>query len=659
MRKSAARKLFSVLLLSSCPLALLSCGEDDPRKKGYSHSQTEAGDFTLSLRENHHGYYVDDYKGKESVVTVPNDYEGTPIVGVSPYAFFKRNHVKTLRLGENVVALDDNAFTYSSIVRLEVTGHLYDFTPKAFEESEITFNTSGSLSYLPSWTSDYGLAYKRAPLEEGQNAYVLEDGCEAIYKGIFSDTKEQTSVLAPLSLHDIGEGNFGPGLDNYLMFKDPEAKNKELTIYRTFPYCVYGIGKNTVTKRPYKLKLAEGIKSIPDEGLYGGGFESVELPSTLESMGYDALSRCSLLTSIVLPKNLKTVEGNPFSYCDALESIKVAEDSPYLDSRENCNAIMNSQSDYLVGSCVNTVIPESTKGISNFAFWGTPIKKAYIPKGCTQIGYKAFAYSEELTELKVDPENENYDSRDNCNAILRKTDEYEESVIPGAGKYVSIKEGTIIAACKTSTIPSTATGIWSGAYCFKSPISIVIPASFSASLSVNPFNELQGLSSIEVEFGNETYDSRDNCKAIVKTATNELVAASDATSIPDSVTKIGFRAFTNRSLESVEIGPNVETIDWQAFLSCPKLASVKILPGTKEIGSSAFGQCPLLSGFEMPNTITKLDTAVWNVTPKLTSITYKGTSEEWAAISKRDNDPFNFSSITEIRCSDKTIPVEE
>ena len=221
---------------------------------------------------------------------------------------------------------------------------------------------------------------------------------------------------------------------------------------------------------------------------------------------------------------------------------------------------------------------------------------------------------------------------------------------------VSIKEGTIIAACKASTIPSTAAGIWSGAFCFKSPISIVIPASFSASLSANPFNELQGLTSIEVESGNEAYDSRDNCKAIVKTATNELLAASDATSIPDSVTKIGYRAFTNRSLESVEIGSNVKTIDAQAFLSCPKLTSVKILPGAKEIGSSAFGQCPLLSSFEMPNTVTKLDTAVWNKTPKLTSITYKGTSEEWEAISK-SSEPFNYSSIAEVKCSDKTIPI--
>ena len=657
MRKSAVGKLFSVLLLSSCPLALLSCGEEDPRKKGSSHSQTEAGDFTLSLRESHQGYYVDDYKGKESVVTVPNDYEGTPIVGVSPYAFFKRNHVKTLRLGENVVALDDNAFTYSSIVRLEVTGHLYDFTPKAFEESDIAFNTSGSLSYLPSWTSDYGLAYKRAPLEEGQTAYVLEEGCEAIYKGIFSDTKEQTSVLAPLSIHDIGEGNFGPGLDNYLMFKDPEAKNKELTIYRTFPYCVYGIGKNTVTKCPYKLRLAEGIKSLSTNALRNGGFDSVELPSTLEEIGYDAFTSASLLKEITIPANVKTVLGNPFSSCSALTTISVNKDNVYLDNRGN--AIMDSITDYLLGACASSYIPEQTKGLGQFAFWGTDIKEAYIPKGCVDIGTKAFAYCEELTKLEVDPENEAYDSRENCNAILRKTDQIEPSNIPGGSPYVSIPAGVMVAACKESKIPDSTTKIMAGAFCFNSPYSLAIPASFSAKLTLNPFSELKNLTSITVDVDNQTYDSRSGCNAVMKTAGDELLVASDVTKIPALTAKIGYRAFTNRAMTSIELDPNVKVIDDQAFYSCPKLSSVKIASGTERIGMSAFGDCPALENFEMPNTVKELGTAIWTRCPKLTSILYKGTSEEWEDISKHDNDPFNYSSITEVRCSDKTIPVGE
>jgi hypothetical protein len=63
------------------------------------------------------------------------------------------------------------------------------------------------------------------------------------------------------------------------------------------------------------------------------------------------------------------------------------------------------------------------------------------------------------------------------------------------------------------------------------------------------FPDCTGLNSITVEKGNTKYDSRDNCNAIIETNTNKLIAGCKNTTIPNSVTSIGERAFYGRTLK--------------------------------------------------------------------------------------------------------------
>ena len=57
------------------------------------------------------------------------------------------------------------------------------------------------------------------------------------------------------------------------------------------------------------------------------------------------------------------------------------------------------------------------------------------------------------------------------------------------------------------------------------------------------FARCSGLTSIKVESGNSVYDSRENCNAIIETATNTLITGCKNTIIPNSITKIGYQAF--------------------------------------------------------------------------------------------------------------------
>ena len=88
-----------------------------------------------------------------------------------------------------------------------------------------------------------------------------------------------------------------------------------------------------------------------------------------------------------------------------------------------------------------------------------------------------------------------------------------------------------------------------------------------------------------VENGNTKYDSRNNCNAIIETATNTLISGCKNTIIPNSVTSIGSHAFYRcTGLTSVTIPNSVTTIGNYAFYGCTGLTSVTIPNSVTSIG---------------------------------------------------------------------------
>ena len=114
------------------------------------------------------------------------------------------------------------------------------------------------------------------------------------------------------------------------------------------------------------------------------------------------------------------------------------------------------------------------------------------------------------------------------------------------------------------------------------------------------FSSCSSLTSIVVDKGNTVYDSRNNCNAIIKTASNTLIAGCKNTIIPSGVTSIGNLAFTYCSgLTSVTIGNSVRSIEDGAFYSCTSLKDLRIEDGetTLSLGYNfyMFYDCPLES----------------------------------------------------------------
>ena len=107
---------------------------------------------------------------------------------------------------------------------------------------------------------------------------------------------------------------------------------------------------------------------------------------------------------------------------------------------------------------------------------------------------------------------------------------------------------------------------------------------------------MSGLSSIKVDAKNTVYDSRNNCNAIIETATNTLVAGCINTVIPTTVEKLGDSSFYGIFWEleepvEIAIPEGVTELGIDAFCGCTSLAKISLPSTITGIGNNCFLEC--------------------------------------------------------------------
>ena len=250
----------------------------------------------------------------------------------------------------------------------------------------------------------------------------------------------------------------------------------------------------------------------------------VSLSSSLKKIGEAAFSNCSSLMMIIIPASVTSIYDNPFSGCSKIQSVVVENDNLVYDSRENSNAIIRTQDNELIAGFSTTVIPNTVEIIGEGAFFKTVTERSeiVIPHSVTSIEKYAFTF---------------------CSAL------------------------------QSITIPSSVTYI-----------------------SNHAFSWASNLASIVVEEGNTVYDSRDNCNAIIRTESNELIAGCKNTVIPSSVTSIANGAFWGcQNMNSINIPQSVISIGEGAFYFITSLSEITLPASLANIEKEAFSKCSALT----------------------------------------------------------------
>ena len=108
------------------------------------------------------------------------------------------------------------------------------------------------------------------------------------------------------------------------------------------------------------------------------------------------------LVSLTVPQDVTDISDGAFIGCPYLESINVNPGNKVYDSRNGCNAVIETESDRLIAGCMNTVIPTGITAIAPCAFYGCiTLSKITIPNTVNNIGADAFCGCSGLTELHV------------------------------------------------------------------------------------------------------------------------------------------------------------------------------------------------------------------------------------------------------------------
>ena len=563
------KKFKSLVLTVIGLLCSVSVSAHDFEADGIYYNITSADDKTVEVTFSGDSYYAgEEYSGSvtisETVTYNDNTYS---VTSIGDYAFFNCYSLTSVEIPNSVTSIGSSAFRYcSSLTSVEIPNSVTSIEYYAFYgcyNLRVVLNNS-NLTFTKG-NSSYGyIAY---------NAYVVCNGYEQVDDFIFTEEDDA----------------------NYLRAYIGNAT--ELVLPTNYKGGNYGIG---------------------DYAFYDCyGLTSVEIPNSVTSIGESAFEGCASLTSVVIGNSVTSIGVAAFWGCSSLTAITVTEGNSRYDSRDNCNAIIETQTNTLIAGCSETTIPNSVTSIGSSAFAKcSSLISVEIPNSVTSIGSSAFSGCSRLTSVEIPNSLTSigdyafYGCSSLTSVVIpNSVTSIGDYAFYGCSSLSSVEIPNSVTSigmeaffgCSSLTsveIPNSVTSIGHAAFVFCSSLtsveipnsvisiggyafdscygltSVEIPNSVT-SIGEGAFSGCSGLTSIAVAENNQTYDSRNNCNAIIETQTNTLIAGCSKTTIPNSVTSIGDFAFEDcSSLTSVVIPNSVTSIGEYAFSGCSGLTSI-------------------------------------------------------------------------------------
>ena len=378
----------------------------------------------------------------------------------------------------------------------------------------------------------------------------------------------------------------------------------------------------TINSNGVSVSVARGEESYSGDVVIPSTVTYEDVTYTVTSIPERLFSFCDGLNSLYISSTVTNIADGVCGYNNNLVSIVVDPDNPKYDSRDSCNAIIETATNKIIAACNKTVVPNTVKIIGQRAFSGCyKITALNLPNSVESIEYLGYYQCSGLKDL----------------------------VFPESVKSISHNAFDGCSGLTSVHIPKSVEFIGRAA-----------------------FNFSENLVSLVVDSENPRYDSRNDCNAIIETATNTLLIGCKLTEIPNEISTIAEAAFYRcglthfeapDSLKKIErmafcygyfttmiIPDAIEVIDFKTFVSCYKLKDLHLGKGLKVIGYRAFEGCSGLTTLDIPDNVEELGYEAFYACSGLKKVTLgKG-------IKRMSGDVFHYINIDTITCYMETPP---
>ena len=358
---------------------------------------------------------------------------------------------------------------------------------------------------------------------------------------------------------------------------------------------------------------------------------AVYVPSTVKDIGDSAFFGCNNLDRVSIQGGNLKIGNRAFAGCRSLKRVvfngAAAELGDYAFTNCSKIAIYYTQNVTAIGECAfigsglsGELDLRGVKNIKSSAFKGCEITSITFGKNLSEIGPSAFFNCDDLNEIKLSDENDEYVYVDGC--LIRRSD------------------NTLVLGLASAVIPETVVSIGDYAFAYRKNLSeIAIPSSVTA-IGSYAFANCENLKTIEVSQSVKSIQSCvfKSCVSLTKATWRTLVSVPDSVFencsaltdvklsnvtkigerafsgciglkeiiLPQSLTEIGEYAFNKTALASITLPQSIDKVGNGWFSDCKYLETVNFDGKIKEIGNSAFIGCISLKNIEIPSSVVNI-----------------------------------------------------
>ena len=453
----------------------------------------------------------------------------------------------------------------------------------------------GAIVFIPETVTNNGTEYSVTKIGEyafqgsAVTSVSMQEGITSIGQYACNECGSLETVVLPTNLDDFSGWCIFRNCRNLKNIAIPENVteipngtfiNCSSLAAITIPQGVSEIGSNAFygCSSLTSIEIPEGVKYLYEQVFYGcTALESVKLPQNLLQIGNNCFYRCSSLENVTIPEGVTTIGNYAFYGCnlnaltlpESLETIGIyAFWSNSSLKSVNIPAKVKTIEEHAFESCglTDLVIPEGVQTIGDRAFGGNSLQNLTLPSTITSIGYEAFRYNGNLQSII-------------CNAVTPPT-LGENATIGSSVKEIKVPLASI-AAYRQANGWKNFTNYYGGEVVADGITYRIDEKGAMVAVAEAALTEANILSSVEFE-GNQYQ--------VIRISDSVFYGCSQlkALTLPESLIKIGHKAFSSCGLTDLFIPEGVQTIGNCAFES-NSLQNLTLPSTITSIGWGAFG----------------------------------------------------------------------